>query len=182
MPETNSTEECIYVKLLSKFPRSNDPPSDTTLAQVMTSKHATIICERQQDLNLGGVSRRCPDPTSLNLTKRKHNLPATDPRVAIQTQATYRIAVRVHYQAFCPFYTLFVFNILFLKLMVQGRVDNLITSVFVKVNFWTLGQAYKVHGKEVKNENPKIPQKQANFDQTFYGYRFEKKKTPLEYY
>ena len=38
---------------------------------------------------------------------------------------------------------------------------------FVIVNDWTLGQAYKVHGKEVKNETPKIPQKQVNFDQSF---------------
>ena len=27
--------------------------------------------------------------------------------------------------------------------------------MFVKVNIWTLGQAYKVHGKEIKNEKPK---------------------------
>ena len=39
--------------------------------------------------------------------------------------------------------------------MIYVCVDNLISSVFVKVNFWTLGQACKVHGEEIKNEKPK---------------------------
>ena len=42
-----------------------------------------------------------------------------------------------------------------LLLMVKGCVGSFIILVFVKLNVWTLEQAYKVHEKEVKNVKPK---------------------------
>ena len=88
-------------KLLSKLLRSNDPP-DTTLAQVMTRRqHTTITCEQQWDSNLGGPIGQCPDPTSLNLTKRELSPPTTSPHVTMQTRATYRIRLnRFAYSAY----------------------------------------------------------------------------------
>ena len=53
--------------------------------------------------------------------------------------------------------------------------------MFVKVNVWTLGQAYKLHGKEIKNEKPKTGEFGPFWKITFGVYTIDEKWMWLVY-
>ena len=71
--------------MLTRIPGSADPP-DITLAYVISSRQQVTnkLCAVAVS-NPGGPISKCPDPNSLNLTKRDHAMHTTSPLDAMLT-------------------------------------------------------------------------------------------------